>query len=100
MPNHSGTPKNPSKKVEELKSTNEWEGSTVKFKIFKHSKSYVPGMKSCKLCIDEKLAIVMYDMPPTLLNNRQEIFSQCRHKARHKMDRLLNMGNSQTTQGD
>ena len=89
-----------SKKIDELKAKEEWEGNRVKFKIFKYSKSYSPGMKSCQLCIDEKLAIVLYDDPPILLNSRIEMFNQCRHKARHKMDRFLNIGYSQTTQGD
>ena len=59
----------------------------VKFSILKHSKSYTKGNSLCRLCIDEKLAIIL-NTEENLLNNRQEVFSLCRHRARHKMNRV------------
>ena len=38
------------------------------------------GDKYCFLCMEEKLAVVSYNNPNELLNQRSEILNFCRHK--------------------
>ena len=59
------------------------------FKVAKLSKSYGPGDRTCKLCIDEKV-MIMSSSSRNPLNNRVEIFAKCRHRAKYKMEKLLN----------
>ena len=76
-----------SRKVWNIKETEgQWNGAF--FEIEKLSKSYSPGDFMCKLCIDEKIAIIG-NQSDNLLNNRIEIFAKCRHRARHKLRRIL-----------
>ena len=41
---------------------------------------YKAGDKYCNLCMEEKLAIVSYNNPNELLNQRSEIFNVCMHR--------------------
>ena len=61
---------------------------TVNFEILKQSKSYQAGDRSCLLCTDEKIEIIFNTNKLQLLNNRKEIFSKCRHRARMKIDKI------------
>ena len=75
-----------SKKFWELKEKGQC--PQAKFKILRLSKSYSAGDKCCLLCTDEKIEIINSNKE-FQLNNRREIFSACRHKARIKYNRLM-----------
>ena len=55
----------------------------LKWSIVKHAKAYSNTMKSCILCLQEKLEIICYKNKPELLNKRTEIISKCRHMNKH-----------------
>ena len=77
-----------SKKVWEIKE--EGLSPSVIFKIIKLSRSYNAGDRVCTLCTDEKVEIIQNYKNLKLLNNRKEIFTKCRHKARVKISTILN----------
>ena len=100
---HAQSFRNPKYSKETKLSRKVWEvgvGTRVYLKILKLARSYQPGMTSCRLCTEEKICILTHKGPANLLNSRTEIYTQCRHKNKHKMDRVLAVGNSQSTQGD
>ena len=64
--------------------------TSVNFKILKIAKSYSPGDKFCQLCIAEKQLIIkeIKHNEKNSLNSRDELFSLCRHKERHKLNKV------------
>ena len=62
----------------------------VKFSLVKTARSALAQADSCKLCIEEK-KIILYDKSKHLINTREEIFSRCRHRARWKVGKTLNI---------
>ena len=59
----------------------------VTFDIFLKSRSAGPCEKRCNLCLEEKNAIIK-SSDPYLINNRNEIFTKCRHRNRWKLGTL------------
>ena len=51
----------------------------LKWEIIKRAPTYKPGAKSCKLCMEEKLSILM-NRGKNSLNKRTEILNKCSHK--------------------
>ena len=51
----------------------------LQWSIMKRAKSYSNTLKSCPLCIQEKLEILRYENKKELLNKRSEILNKCRH---------------------
>ena len=51
-------------------------------------KAYNPTLKKCNLCLNEKLAIID-DPDKNLLNKRSEVISQCRHRNKFKLVKLM-----------
>ena len=58
----------------------------IEWKIRKTSKSYQPGNKFCYLCLEEINQIIFYNESIPLLNNRNKLYSKCRHKAKFKFN--------------
>lgn len=58
----------------------------LKWEILKRCPKYRAGNKVCHLCLEEKLAIALYNEPDHLLNSKAEILSKCRHKKRWLLD--------------
>ena len=54
--------------------------SILKGEIVKRCSKYKAEDQYCKLCIEEKLTITIYNKPKVLLNQRLEIFNTCRHR--------------------
>ena len=54
---------------------------TVRWEIAKKSVPFSNGSITCNLCDDEKLLILEAD-PTTLLNEKSELISKCRHRAK------------------
>ena len=72
-------------KVWEIKDKKE--NYVIKWKKIEQSKSYVPGMKRCNLCLRETYNII-FKKPENgriLLNKNSEIWSSCRHKDKWKV---------------
>ena len=55
---------------------------TIKWELYEKSRAYRAGNTYCKLCIDEKTAIIYADQK-TILNNQTEFISTCRHRGKH-----------------
>ena len=55
---------------------------TLQWKIIDKGKPYSPENKSCNLCVKEKYYILCRPDLATL-NHRKELFSACRHRAKH-----------------
>ena len=62
----------------------------IEWKIIENSKAYKPGEKICKLCSDEKYLILFHSKidHDGFLNNREEIYSKCRHRDRWKISKV------------
>ena len=56
---------------------------TVKWSILKRTAGYNRSSKKCGLCLMEKLLICEYPNPESLLNDRSELVSKCRHFNKH-----------------
>ena len=54
------------------------EDFTIKWSVVAKASPYICGSKRCDLCLMEKLLTAKAD-PRTLLNQRSEIVSKCRH---------------------
>ena len=77
-----------SKKFWKLKS--EHKNPVVKFEISKIARSYEPGDKFCQLCTTEKYLITneLKTNENNNLNSRDELFTQCRHRSRFKLNKV------------
>ena len=62
---------------------------TVKWKIIRKSKAYRPGDSGCRLCLDEKLAILDNWGDPKLLNKDKMIMAPCLHKPKFKINNIV-----------
>ena len=56
------------------------------WKLRKKSRSYTPGDKFCKLCLEEIDQIMFYKEEVSLLNSKNELYKKCRHKAKFKLN--------------
>ena len=56
----------------------------VEWSISTRSSTYQPGTARCNLCLNEKLAIFLADLPSTL-NKRTELTGKCRHKNKFQL---------------
>ena len=56
----------------------------VKWNIEKRAQSYQNGSNRCNLRLEEKITILRAK-PANTLNQRTELVSKCRHKAKHKL---------------
>ena len=65
-----------SKKVWELKELNV--PYNLRWSILRHGQPYRGGMRTCDLCLTEKLCILT-SKHKNLLNKRREILNKCRH---------------------
>ena len=52
----------------------------LKWEILRRAPIYKPGAYNCKLCSEEKFAIVTFKAPDDLLNQRKEILNKCAHR--------------------
>ena len=52
----------------------------LKWEIVKKFRKYKAGDEYGKICMEEKLAIISYNNPTELRNQRSEILNICRHK--------------------
>ena len=57
----------------------------IKWEIIKNVKPYAPGEKTCKLCLQEKLSILI--SKPSL-NKRSEIFGHCVHRKQFLLNNI------------
>ena len=60
----------------------------IKWKILKLSRAYSPVTQKCRLCFEEKLLILKNSLDPSYLNERDELFSKCRHRLRHLLRKV------------
>ena len=60
----------------------------IRWEVVKLVTPYLPGNKSCELCLAEKVAIGRHSVDPECLNKRTELAQACRHRARYKLARL------------
>ena len=56
---------------------------SVKWSILKRTAGYNKSSKKCGLCLMEKLLICEYPNTESLLNDRSELVSKCRHLNKH-----------------
>ena len=75
-----------SKKVWELKEQNI--PFNLKWTILKHGQPYRGGMRTCDLCLTEKLCI-LDSQHKNLLNKRREILNKCRHMNKFSLRKSL-----------
>ena len=55
----------------------------IKWSILTKAYPFALGGKRCDLCLSEKTTILLHKNKRTLLNQRDEILTKCRHKATH-----------------
>ena len=55
----------------------------IKWSILTKAYPFSLGGKRCDLCLSEKTTILLHKNKRTLLNQRDEILTKCRHKATH-----------------
>ena len=65
------------------------EGSdyAIKWEIVQHAARYRCGTRRCDLCLTEKMVIASDDSP-SMLNNRAQLVSTCRHRAKFIYSKL------------
>ena len=57
----------------------------IEWSILKKSNTPKGFDGRCSLCLEEKIQIMMYQLPEKLLNKRCELIARCRHKAKFKL---------------
>ena len=55
----------------------------INWSIVRRVPTCKPGDKECRLCLAEKLAILLHSRDLHCLNKRTELFSKCRHRRRN-----------------
>ena len=90
---HKQTFKKPDLKNATGLSTFVWDHSLgeepdLRWDIIDRAPTYQPGLKSCQLCLTEKLHILMESKKHNCLNKRSEICYLCRHKAHYRLGRV------------
>ena len=76
-----------SKKIWELKEKNV--PYKLSWKILKHGHPYRGGMRTCDLCLTEKV-LILTSKDEHLLNKRSEILNKCRHTNKFMLEKYLN----------
>ena len=56
----------------------------ISWSIVKEAKPYQRGGRRCDLCLTEK-SMILTNLGPNTLNKRNELFTRCRHKDKHKL---------------
>ena len=87
---HSDSFRNEKKKNSTTLSTIVWKQSqnprpNIEWSIVKKVNKYKPGLKSCDLCLTEKLYILKESIKPENINKRIEASSLCVHRNRYKL---------------
>ena len=83
--NENANPTGLSKYVWKLKNSG-WKMNIdfkIKWSILTKAYAFSLGGKSCDLCLTEKTRIILHKDQNTLLNQRDEILTKCRHKETH-----------------
>ena len=83
--NENANPTGLSKYVWKLKNQ-DWKMNTdfkIKWSILTKAHTFSLGGKKCDLCLTEKTIILLHKDKNTLLNQRDEILTKCRHKEAH-----------------
>ena len=70
----------------------------LKWDILKPAPTYSKEARTCRLCIEEKTAILFGDKG-TLLNKRAEIMNKCKHNSKHKLSALRTITSSTSCPG-
>ena len=60
----------------------------VTWEILMQCPVYSPGNKSCSLCVNEKLQILLRTNDPKNLNKRSDYGNSCPHKKKHFLDKF------------
>ena len=63
---------------------------SIKWNIVRKAQPYKPGSKFCNLCTSEAICIGYPAENLVLINTREEIISNCRHKSKWKLDVFTN----------
>ena len=90
--NHKHTFREEKKKNSTTLSTHIWEikanpNPTIKWELKSSSPKYRPGMKTCQLCLSEKVEIIKNIKKPNTLNKRTDIGNKCTfHTKKHRLD--------------
>ena len=61
-------------------------GYDIKWSILKRTSGYHSVSKSCSLCLTEKFLIAKYPNEESLINERNELVSKCRHDRDHVLE--------------
>ena len=75
-----------SKKIWELKEDNT--PYKLTWKVLQHGHPYRGGMRSCDLCLTEKL-LILRSKHEHLLNRRREILNKCRHTNKFMLKKVF-----------
>ena len=59
----------------------------IKWEIVRKAQPYRPGGNYCNLCIAEAISIAYPKKDETLINSREEIIKNCKHKSRWKLEK-------------
>ena len=61
----------------------------VRWSYLQKCTKYMPGQKTCDLCLSEKLFILKAFKDKSNINVRNEVASICRHRNDYKLSRTL-----------
>ena len=59
----------------------------IKWEIVRKAQPYQPGGKYCNLCIAKAISIAYPKKGEILINSREEIIKNCKHKSRWKLEK-------------
>ena len=77
--------------MDKIKQNRQWrrgnKGLTpeIEWSMLKKSNTPKSFVGRCSLCLEEKIQIIMYQLPEKLLNKRCKLIARCRHKAKFKL---------------
>ena len=57
----------------------------LKWEVVKECIPYKPGMKSCDVCLSEKVAIIKHAKDPKNINKRTYLGNRCIHKKKYAL---------------
>ena len=60
----------------------------LRWEIIDQAPTYMPGHRTCQLCLTEKLQILRHGRDKNCLNKRSELAQTCRHRASHRLCRV------------
>ena len=93
--NHNHSFREEKKKNSTTLSAHIWENNanpapSVKWELKNKCPKYRPGMKTCQLCLTEKVEIIKNMKKPTSLNKRTDIGNKCTfHVKKHRLDHYI-----------